>query len=208
MLSTANGKRRSFVALCHFLLFAFPSHLHLRCHDWLARSEPGFYMTDNGCQSCQIGTYCVGDSVPPVQCPEFQTTASTASTSYDDCVCSAGYYRSGEDCVPCDVLTYKPLMGDHGCTQCPQPAVSVAANQQLLTGSNPATSMFARKRGSVQQSECEICASGYYFDAVSMGGCVPCKKDHYCPGFRMGLLSCKSNSVTKYLGAETVFQCK
>lgn len=68
--------------------------------------------------------------------------------------------------------------------------------------------MFSSKRGASQQSECEVCASGYYFDSVSVGGCVPCKKDFYCPGFLLGLMSCKNNSITAGVGAESVFQCK
>ncbi|CDJ28361.1 uncharacterized protein EMH_0014250 [Eimeria mitis] len=170
--------------------------------------EAGFYRTENGCESCQVGSYCAGDLSPPVQCPAFQTTSSPASSKFSDCVCIAGYYRDGDECVPCDVLTYKPIIGDHGCTQCPQPALSVVASSELLATSAPGTSMFSSRRGSTQQSECEVCASGYYFDAVSMGGCVPCKEDFYCPGFQLGMIACKDLSITAGIGAESVFQCK
>ncbi|OEH75897.1 cysteine repeat modular [Cyclospora cayetanensis] len=174
----------------------------LRC-----QCEPGFYLAESGCQSCEVGTYCAGNMSPPVQCPEYQTTASAASSSPSNCVCTVGYYRSGERCVPCNILTYKPTIGDDACMQCPQPAVSVAQDQKILSSSSPDTSMFSIKKGATQQSECEICASGYYFDFVSMGGCVPCKKDYYCPGFQLGMLACKNQSVTSGIGAETVFQC-
>ncbi|CDI87078.1 cysteine repeat modular protein, putative [Eimeria praecox] len=176
--------------------------------DLNCQCEPGFYLTENGCESCQVGTYCEGDLSPPVQCPAFQTTPSSASSKFSDCVCIAGYYRDGDECVPCDVLTYKPLIGDQGCTQCPQPALSVVASSELLATSAPGTSMFSSRRGSTQQSECEVCASGYYFDAVSMGGCVPCKEDFYCPGFQLGMIACKDLSITAGIGAESVFQCK
>ncbi|KAL8455778.1 hypothetical protein Emag_000352 [Eimeria magna] len=169
--------------------------------------DPGFYLSDDDCQSCQVGTYCAGNLSPPVQCPAFQTTSGPASSSSKDCVCTAGYYRRGEECVPCGLLTYKPLIGDQACTACPQPAVSAASNQLILASSSPDSAMFSSKKGAVQQSECEICASGYYFDSVSVGGCVPCKKDYYCPGFQLGILPCKNNSVTTGLGAESVFQC-
>ncbi|KAL8271945.1 hypothetical protein Esti_004069 [Eimeria stiedai] len=169
--------------------------------------DPGFYLADDDCQSCQVGSYCAGNLSPPVQCPAFQTTSGPASSSSKDCVCAAGYYRRGEECVPCGLLTYKPLIGDQACTACPQPAASAASSQLILASSSPDSAMFSSKKGATQQSECEICASGYYFDSVSVGGCVPCKKDHYCPGFQLGILACKNNSVTVGLGAESVFQC-
>ncbi|KAL8431142.1 hypothetical protein ACSSS7_005460 [Eimeria intestinalis] len=169
--------------------------------------DPGFYLADNDCQSCQVGTYCSGNLSPPVQCPAFQTTSGPARSSPKDCVCVAGYYRRGEECVPCGLLTYKPLIGDQACTACPQPAVNATSNQHILASSRPDSAMFSSEKGATQQSECEICASGYYFDSVSVGGCVPCKKDHYCPGFQLGILPCKNNSVTTGLGAESVFQC-
>lgn len=185
--------------ICHIVLFGL---VRLFC------SEPGFYLSENGCESCQVGTYCEGDLSPPVQCPAFETTSSSASSKFSDCVCIVGYYREGDECVPCDVLTYKPLIGDQGCTQCPQPALSVVASSELLATSAPGTSMFSSRRGSTQQSECEVCASGYYFDAVSMGGCVPCKEDFYCPGFQLGMIACKGLSITAGVGAESVLQCK
>ncbi|KAL8440015.1 hypothetical protein Efla_004931 [Eimeria flavescens] len=174
----------------------------LNCH-----CDPGFYLAEDGCQSCQVGSYCAGNLSPPVRCPAFQTTAGPASSSPNDCVCTAGHYRQGEDCVPCGVTTYKPLIGDHACTACPQPAASAAASQHILASSSPELAMFSSRKGAIQQSECEVCASGFYFDSVSVGGCVPCKKDYFCPGFQLGLMPCRNSSVTSGLGAESLFQC-
>lgn len=183
------------------------SSVRVKCCIVFPCSDMGFYLTDSGCQSCQVGSYCEGKLSPPVKCPEFQTTAEHASPSFASCVCIAGYYRSGDVCAPCDILTYKPAIGDAACTKCPQPAASLVEGRRLLAASQPDTAMFSSKQGAIQQAECDVCASGYYFDTVSVGGCSPCKKDFYCPGFQLGMLPCKDNSVTTAIGADSVFHC-
>lgn len=170
-------------------------------------SDPGFYAVDDGCQHCPVGMYCEGKLSPPRECPENHTTAGSASSSFSDCVCVKGFYREGADCVPCKLLSYKAAIGDQECTTCPQPATGVASNQTVLASTPPSVSMFAHKLGATQQSDCDVCATGYYFDAVSTGGCVPCKKDEYCPGFGLGVISCKGVAVTNALGAESAFNC-
>ncbi|KAL8449815.1 hypothetical protein Emed_002778 [Eimeria media] len=173
--------------------------------------DPGFYLADDDCQSCQVGTYCAGNLSPPVQCPAFQTTSGPASSSSKDCVCTAGYYRRGEECVPCGLLTYKPLIGDQACTACPQPAASAASNQLILASSSPDSAMFSSKKGATQQSDCP---KGYGRAANRNPldltlSCTPCPYNYFqhVEGADTECIPCPANSMTKTTMSKSITSC-
>eukprot|EP00070_Physeter_catodon_P028088 XP_028334982.1 sushi, von Willebrand factor type A, EGF and pentraxin domain-containing protein 1-like [Physeter catodon] len=175
--------------------------------DLQCRCNAGYYHKGKTCKACPLGTYCVGGLVPPTLCPSFSTTSTTSSKSAHDCVCIAGYTREDKECVKCSRLTYKPFVGNEPCTPCPQPSVTTGASSSTLSHTNPEVAEYTAEEGATQLKDCNLCASGYFFDSAH-GRCAACTKDAFCPGLIHAPVTCAKKSITLGVGAETAFSCR
>ncbi|KAK0398718.1 hypothetical protein QR680_002723 [Steinernema hermaphroditum] len=134
--------------------------------------DPGYFMRPDGsCAPCAVGTYKPAGSMRCIPCKlNGLTTASTASTSADECNvinCPFGHYVSkhahspispgtplSKVCLPCKLGTYQDAMNKTECIKCP-------------TGTTTIT------EGATSEERCG-----------ELGGCSPsepqCAENHSC----------------------------
>lgn len=102
----------------------------------------------------------------------YATTASTGSTSSDDCSCPSGYETSltnSNECQECKIGYFKTYFGSHGCNSC-EPTRTT-----LSTGPIVEANDCLCKPGFEQiSSECESCEIGYFKNEISNGKCTQC----------------------------------
>ena len=111
-----------------------------------ASCRRGYWCTAGREIECAQGTYNpflnANNATACLRCPENSATNGTAATSVDQCFCresfettplgcqcgaGRGISRAGgvESCVPCAVATYKPLVGNDKCVDCPSDRTTV-----------------------------------------------------------------------------------
>ncbi|KAJ1482408.1 hypothetical protein T484DRAFT_1624263 [Baffinella frigidus] len=123
----------------------------------------GYAATEDGtaCSPCQPGTYKNSTGMGLCQTCPLNTSSAQASDELTDCRCFAGY-TAGSDgiaCSPCEIGTYKDVVGTVGCQMCPNGTSSVAGTA-LVTGCT--------------------CLEGYVGSAGAV--CTMCPVDTYCVG--------------------------
>jgi len=157
------------------------------------------------CSSCAIGTYKDAIGLQScASCPQFFTTATTGSTSYDACVCkptftrlsttqcscSAGFTYNAitQQCQACPYNTYKnSTIYDAACVLCPNDRVTlqtgtsnlsqcVCPSNYVLIGEFCVCPPGYEEYGSIQSSGiCVECAKNYYKDTYSLVPCARCQ---------------------------------
>jgi len=123
------------------------------CHAGYFRRTAG----QGACEPCDLHTFKTdpGDAVCTA-CPLHEETLLAGSAMAADCLCVAGYERTGSLCVEC-VGSEKLFTGDQMCLSCP-------ANAHLAPGTGASTHA---------PSACR-CDAGYSGDAANGGACVAC----------------------------------
>ena len=105
------------------------------------------------CTVCELGTYT--DTVASASCLPCRAHSESIS-SRRECVCSAGYFTEGAECVACPVHTYQQSTNASECVACDENAQSPAASDRLAA--------------------CH-CNAGYF--EADLGACLPCLNDTY-----------------------------
>ena len=124
--------------------------------------SPRVHALELSCRRCPSGSFLRAPPSGQVACglcpPNSTTLDSVNATAATDCVCVAGHTSDGGSCVACAETSFKPVVGNHSCTACPEHTFSAA--------------------GSVRQEAC-VCAPGYSLEEAS---CVPCAPGTWKPG--------------------------
>eukprot|EP01047_Picozoa_sp_COSAG01_P025392 COSAG01_NODE_1602_length_9759_cov_35.078157_3_plen_1215_part_00 len=158
----------------------------------------GQHKFETSCHPCQVGRYQQSHghtSTNCTACPTGKSTASTGATSVTSCkvACSAGQYRSGNSCAPCQVGSYQSLTShtDISCTPC---------SSGYTTSGN----------GSTTSAACIIeCGTGQYRSGV--GSCQPCQVGRYQQSHghtSTNCTACPTGKSTASTGATSVTSCK
>lgn len=118
-------------------------------------------------------------------CPS--NSFSTPGSS--ECICNAGYQRSGTSCVPCVAGTFKDNAGNAVCTLCPantySTTVGATSNNTCVScgtnmGSNGGSSMcFCNAGYGLNGSSCVICPAGSYKTGLVNTTCTLCAANTY-----------------------------
>ena len=174
-----------------------------------------------GCIPCPAGTYTESIGFGKcIACPEGSTTQARLF-SVEDCICRPGYTRfasaaKSRMCRPCPLNTYKPSIGDAGCTACPalteesaqsgikesiDTCVCVPGASRNLTESGPpldvCTECPAGKiKASVGPAACMQCMEGLYSASALSTSCTACMPGYYSS--IQGATGCKQCSIGKY----------
>ena len=108
-------------------------------------------------------------------CPTHSTSLA-ASTSLSDCLCNAGYERSGDTCTPCESGKYKAYgMSNDACVAC----TSAMAHTTSEGVGN--TYCECQQGYTLIGEQCVICTSGdiqYYKTSVGNESCTACLPNH------------------------------
>jgi hypothetical protein len=139
------------------------------------------------CDPCRVGTYAPGNgTVVCTQCPNFTTTAGTGTKDVDACVCMRGYTPSEAwwqgtgplECVPCAQGTYKDVIGNLECRECPEGSTSLEAS----VARTDCTCQVGTERVPNADGACG-CAVGFYRhpDFVGDPFCVACPPNATSP---------------------------
>ena len=161
--------------------------------------QPGSYKSATGsssCVKCGIGKYSdvsggVSESVCN-PCMDPFAWSPQGSTSFDDCVCDAGYYLPAGAifCTSCQKGKYKPTYGDNStCITCPSHSTTLDKQSSTL-------------------EQC-LCLPGYTGEPSNLMPCSPCDPGYYKHVF--GSAPCNACQAGKYLsaaGATTELQCQ
>ena len=149
------------------------------------------------CSPCIIGTYAEYPMTRSChECPEFSSTASTQSTTRDECLCSAGYtgnISQNIDCEPCTPGTYKMVLGSDECLECGNgkfSGKSAATNETdcLLcpdphhwspTGSRDVLECVCSYGYTLQDGQCQKCVKGTFKSQPGDGPCTDCRPGTY-----------------------------
>eukprot|EP00961_Rhodomonas_salina_P292535 3933019-Rhodomonas_salina.1 len=151
----------------------------------------GYYgLAGSTCTECSKGFWCSGgvnggDAVS-IACPLYASTLSVGSVSVAECICSAGYYRSGNEsnspfCQPC--LPDHYCSGDGAMASCPD--ANSAADAQTVSVSG--------------------CTCNAGFEGENGGSCTLCTVGWYCEG-GSHRAQCISNSISD-AGASSADAC-
>jgi len=134
-----------------------------------AGQSPG--VVDGVCENCPINTYKDSPSdAGCTLCPDHSTQPLAGSTSASDCLCNAGYTKTGGGlCTPCESGTFKQEISDASCTPCPENTFSVVGNIANACTACPENSISAA--GSSVSTACQ-CKNG--FSGENGGVCSMC----------------------------------
>jgi hypothetical protein len=160
----------------------------------------GFYLEDEECQPCSIGTYkdLIGDfectpcgedyygtknasnsSSGCSLCPEGTWTMGEQINAFDSsCVCKPGFFPSdnGLQCIPCKSGTYKSTSGPDQCKSCPMGKYSFSTRTGVSECTQCPPNSVTKSAGQFSRSGC-MCAPG--FTGWAGGPCVPCQAGEF-----------------------------
>jgi len=141
------------------------------------------YFNEMQCVQCNSSYYCLGRD--RVSCPENSLSSGTdIASGIDDCVCIAGYLRTGNVCVQGDAGTGYYEDGSF---------VSCAANKRT----------YVKRPGSVDLCVCVPC-----FRTNALGVCVDCAPGSYSESANSTeCLDCPTLSSQVVLGSSSVTDC-
>ncbi|BAM38923.1 predicted protein [Theileria orientalis strain Shintoku] len=149
----------------------------------------GYYLGENGCEKCVIGTYCPGRN-QVIRCPANTTTIETGNTGIEACVCNPGYELLENECRPCEITSYKPTIGNERCTPCSLDSYDIQSYTQIT--------------GAISKVECNKCQKGYYFNGTA---CTDCPPNSFCKGGSFKPVKCGENSIIKKDTATGAHEC-
>ncbi|XP_041364264.1 sushi, von Willebrand factor type A, EGF and pentraxin domain-containing protein 1-like [Gigantopelta aegis] len=177
----------------------------------------------NACVPCPIGQYQdeIGKKTCNV-CQIYQTTNTTGSTSFTDCVpkCLAGWKGERGVCVKCPVGQFQDLVGTTFCKACPKYRTTKSM------GSTSVMSCFLQCPTGTMEANgtCNDCQAGQYQDELNAKSCKSCP-DHStstlvgltsrdqcnlrCPaGYSEGTGTCVKCAVSYYQDTAGSTTCK
>lgn len=136
------------------------------------------------CKLCSTDFYCP-DGIKIIKCPEHSTTKGERGRfQIEQCICSPGYYRTGNTCQKCGAGYY--CLGDQSRRPCgpgyycPGPTDIAPTN----------------------------CGAGYYCPSATDNAPTPCGVGNYCPGPNDSSPSpCPSGSTTGTNYATNIGTC-
>ncbi|UVC49427.1 hypothetical protein MACK_003260 [Theileria orientalis] len=149
----------------------------------------GYYLGENGCEKCVIGTYCPGKN-QVIRCPANTTTIETGNSGDEGCVCNPGYELMEHQCRPCDITSYKPTIGNERCTPCSMDSYDIQSYTQIP--------------GAISKVECNKCQKGYYFNGTT---CTDCPINSFCKGGSFKPVKCGENSIINKDTATGAHEC-
>lgn len=154
---------------------------------------PGYeLLTENGvtdCFPCKYNYYKnITSNELCLQCPNNSYTVSTATNSFEFCICTNGYYGTAP-CTKCDYGYYSNFNEiDMECKACP-------------------LNSYTLNRSSTNVSDC-LCLPGFY-SSTGIGPCSPCPLKTYQPSYgSTTCIACGQNTVTLSTGSSAVYDCK
>ncbi|EKX39137.1 hypothetical protein GUITHDRAFT_53092, partial [Guillardia theta CCMP2712] len=154
---------------------------------------PGYeLLTENGvtdCFPCKYNYYKnITSNELCLQCPNNSYTVSTATNSFEFCICTNGYYGTAP-CTKCDFGYYSNFNEiDMECKACP-------------------LNSYTLNRSSTNVSDC-LCLPGFY-SSTGIGPCSPCPLKTYQPSYgSTTCIACSQNTVTLSVGSSAIYDCK
>ena len=153
------------------------------------------------CIVCDEGFYLdqTQDPVKCEQCPPKMTSTGRADVVESDvlhCICAPGFtpgqLSGADECDPCALNHYKPLMGNGTCTLC-------GGNRKTTTTGNTDESACLCDQGFFLDrdgSTCSPCIAGSFKNTIGNQGCTPCTTNHYCPEGAVNPTNCPLNALS------------
>ena len=168
----------------------------LACAAGKHKAAPG----DRDCASCPANTFSGIAAEACVSCP-VHSQASPESTRISDCMCTPGYERVGDECLPCEHGYYKTLEGNMLCLPCP------AMTFQNQTAQSSCLACMHNAASETASTAIEQCACNAGFRA-EMGGCVSCEPGTYKDTVQnTECVDCPVDSFLPDYGSVSVDQC-
>jgi hypothetical protein len=171
----------------------------------------GYGYENGGIAICDYGSWSAGHSQNPcTYCGDGYNTsadgvaATQGATSGSQCIVSGGFtpMADGSGLKPCPADTYKALLGNSSCVQCPAGTITtVMQAADAISHCDACRPGFGSASINASAPSCSICGSGYYSPGRVVGG-SPCQA---CPrpvGFT-GLMVSRKVGGTKQLRCVT-----
>ena len=212
------------------------------CSICLAGTYTVPYLHANQCVSCPAGTYSTAQgATTPSAClsckaGSYSNITSVGATSITACKCFAGYTGpDGDYCTPCDLGTYKSIIGSSPCQACSvgsyqkasasTTCIACPGNAVTLTSSSQSATQclckpgygYTDTPGGPNRFECNACAPGQYKNETSNTECIGCAQGTYNPGSAatspQACIGCPDHSFTSAVvsvsqGYTSVNDCK
>ena len=119
------------------------------------------------CESCPLNTTTSSEGL-------FGARAVYATSPWD-CVCQAGFEPTGPGCRACAAGSFKPLIGNESCTQCPVGSGTVSP------GAQSEEECICEPGWGWGGATCEPCPAGTAKDAYGDEPCLLCSGGTFCP---------------------------
>lgn len=130
---------------------------------------------NTACVACEVNTYQLNEACEP--CPA-NSTSSSASSSLQHCVCTAGHFgANGTSCPPCQPGTFKPSTGSKSCTVCPSNTYYQGDPPYILNTCVGCPKNSTSSEGSFSLDHC-VCQPGFVRED---NACRLCFAGSYCP---------------------------
>ncbi|ETK84187.1 hypothetical protein F441_11021 [Phytophthora nicotianae CJ01A1] len=176
----------------------------------------GYYSNtgDVACSACSVNTYssAVGASASDCQaCPSYAFSTSCGQSWCK--ICPPGSTWTGNACQLCSKGYYASTATNGACVACPKGSYS--SDFGSIQCQNCPTGMFTSNTGATNSSDCQLCASGAFFNGMvcqtcgagtypePSGFCSPCVPGSYSSGgvassvdTSLGCASCPSMSYS------------
>ncbi|CAM9202091.1 unnamed protein product, partial [Chrysoparadoxa australica] len=142
------------------------------------------------------------DSASCLPCPEGSTFVDGSSGVGLPCICDAGLYMEGSECLPCPTHTHKSFAGNElsMCLPCPHGSTSA---ENVSAADSLVCSVCPQGTYGGDGNDCVDCPPGTYSEGTGLFSadmCTVCPKGFYGEGPRMtsaaGCLRCPANTYT------------
>lgn len=190
--------------------------------------EIGFTNGTSECQACAHAFYKTDiGNFSCVACIANSNTSHQGSTGIDDCECSAGFTRDDDNsllpCLPCNPGSFKSVLGDIECSDCPPnhfcptgatnplpcPLLSTSsANSDTVDDCACIPGTFYTNTD--EEFVCDYCPPGQYSDTAHQSACLNCPADTFYNQYGADSLStciaCPDDAFSA-LGSDDVTDC-
>lgn len=200
--------------------------------------DQGAFLSEGNCIACAAGSYKdVTGSQPCTPCSATSYAASGASScincpanshsnyagftktgTIDDCICDAGYERSGDACIPCGLGYFKELHGNAEMCDACHAGQYQDATAQTYCENCVVNSISGQASTHVDQclclagftlsgEVCEQCADGFIKTNNGNEACIACARGKYSTSTTF-CQDCVLNSYTAASGSYEDSQCE